>query len=77
MPMYSYICNNCKLEFDLLIDSTNKNEKIKCEKCGSENTSRTFSSFAVSSSSGNSMCDAGSCDVARHQGACCPGCKHH
>ncbi|HAM39668.1 MAG TPA: hypothetical protein DCP53_09800 [Elusimicrobia bacterium] len=75
MPIYSYVCNNCKCEFDLLIDSTNKSEKIKCEKCGSESISRTFSTFSVSNSANNNICESGSCDIARQHGACCPGCK--
>ncbi|HPP87083.1 MAG TPA: zinc ribbon domain-containing protein [bacterium] len=79
MPIYEYICNNCKNEFDLLIYG---NENAQCPKCESSNLSKKFSVFAVGGAN-NSMSCADTCASANYCPSaaaggelpgCCPGC---
>ena len=69
MPIYSYICKDCKERFDLLIGFGDKDEKSVCKKCGSKNIEKTFSSFGVGSSaqkgkaSSESSCPTGTCPL--------------
>jgi putative FmdB family regulatory protein len=46
VPIYEYKCKNCGEKFDVFVLSQN-DTAILCEKCGSENTERMFSSFAA------------------------------
>ena len=62
MPIYTYICNDCKEKSDLLVGVGGKDEKLICKKCGSKNIERTYSSFGVgSSSSKDASCPTGTC----------------
>jgi len=45
MPIYEFRCNDCGYKFETLV--MKKDQKVNCEKCGSENLSRLLSSFAV------------------------------
>jgi len=56
MPIYEYKCSDCDSKFEVLVFS--QNEKIICEKCGSENSERLLSGFASTVSSSDS---GGSC----------------
>ncbi len=40
MPIYEYRCNNCNLEFELLIFSY---EEAVCPKCGAKNLTKKVS----------------------------------
>jgi putative FmdB family regulatory protein len=64
MPIYTYICKDCKARFELLVGMTSEKTELKCEKCGSKNIERTFEAFSVgkggSGSSGPS-CPTGTC----------------
>ncbi len=48
MPIYEYVCNSCGEEFEQLVFSSDK--VIKCRKCGSEDTVKKMSMFAMKSS---------------------------
>ena len=65
MPIYSYICEDCKEKFDLLVGVVAEKEKIKCKKCNSKNVKRTLTSFSVggSNSSSSSACPTGTCPL--------------
>jgi len=66
MPVYSYKCKDCVKKFDLLVGVGKGNEELKCQKCGSKNLERLFSSFGVragSSSSNISSCPTGTCQL--------------
>jgi len=67
MPIYSYICRDCKEKFDLFIGISGKDEKLICKKCGSKNIQKIFSSFGVGSLSGkdkpDSSCSSGICPL--------------
>lgn len=49
MPMYEYTCEKCHKSFDHLARSMNSDEKVKCPQCGSTQTARALSVFAVGS----------------------------
>lgn len=66
MPVYSYICKDCKEKFDLFIGISPEDDKLACKKCGSKNIQRIFSSFGVVSSpdkdsGSDSPCPTGTC----------------
>lgn len=47
MPIYEYACKSCGERFEKLIRTMNSSEKIACPKCGSAQTARALSVFAV------------------------------
>jgi len=57
MPIYEYTCKSCNAKFEHLVRSMNAETKAPCPSCGSEQTARALSVFAVSS--GGSKSDAG------------------
>ena len=68
MPIYTYICNECGEEFDLLVGVTAQQEELKCKKCNSKNIKKIFSTFSVSGGSGkssgsDSSCPTGTCPL--------------
>ena len=49
MPIYEYTCKSCKSKFEQLVRSMSSEAKVKCPECGSAETARNLSVFAVSS----------------------------
>ncbi len=49
MPIYEYVCRDCGQEFEQLV--FNSREVVKCRKCGSGNTEKKMSLFAMKSGS--------------------------
>jgi putative FmdB family regulatory protein len=47
MPVYDYTCKSCGQRFDKLVKSAENRDKAACPKCGSKQTSRALSVFAV------------------------------
>ncbi len=45
MPIYEYVCNACGEEFEQLVFSSD--EVIKCRSCGSGDTTKKMSAFAM------------------------------
>ena len=45
MPLYEYICNDCRTQFDALRSMNNADAPIACQDCQGENTSRMLSLF--------------------------------
>jgi putative FmdB family regulatory protein len=80
MPIFEYVCQECKYEFEALVFGR---DKAKCPKCESKKLSPQLSVFAVSAkgSSGSASSDApmsggggcGSCGDPRGPGACSLG----
>lgn len=70
MPIYEFICKNCKEEFELLVYS--KEEEV-CPKCGSKNLTKKISKVIFksakesggSSSSSCSSCSSGNCSTCK------------
>ena len=70
MPIYTFVCKDCKEKFDLLIGVTMDKPELKCKKCGSKNIERIISSFNVGESSKNTQTSSDSgCP-----GGVCPTC---
>ncbi len=53
MPIYEYTCKQCQKQFETLVRSMSSTAPVKCPECGSENTARTLSVFAVGSEQGS------------------------
>ncbi|MBC8258265.1 MAG: zinc ribbon domain-containing protein [SAR324 cluster bacterium] len=51
MPLYDYQCQQCSSGFTELRRTTEMDASIDCPECGSRDTQRTLSSFAVGGSS--------------------------
>ena len=49
MPIYEYTCKSCDAKFEQLLRTMSGDPKFKCPKCGSAQTARSLSVFAVSS----------------------------
>jgi len=66
LPVYSYICRDCKEKFNLFAGVGEKDEKLVCKKYGSKNIEKILSSFAVgsfSNKSTESSCSTGNCSL--------------
>jgi len=70
MPIYEYICDDCKNEFEKIV--INKQQEIACPKCASKKATIQLSVFATanggtnggpssSSSGGGGLCCGGGC----------------
>jgi putative FmdB family regulatory protein len=73
MPIYEYACKSCNARFEQLVKSMNGQEKVGCPKCGSPQTSRELSVFAVGAeSSGKSSggAEPGMCGRCGGPGPC-------
>ena len=57
MPIYEYSCKACEHRFEELVPTMNAVEKPACPECGSKQTSRILSTFAVAKEA-NKMSDA-------------------
>jgi putative FmdB family regulatory protein len=51
VPLYEYACKSCKTEFEKLVKSMTSAGAVECPKCGSKETARALSVFAVGSQS--------------------------
>jgi putative FmdB family regulatory protein len=47
MPIYEYHCNQCQLEFSLLLLSPKELKKASCRYCQSKDLKKLLSSFSV------------------------------
>ena len=54
MPIYEYTCKKCENKFEKLVRSMSSTEAILCPECGSKQTERELSVFAVSADAGRS-----------------------
>ena len=75
MPIYEYICQECKHEFELLRPMAQADAGAPCVKCGSSLLKRKLSVFYAESGgkavSGMSEPSCGSC-----ASSSCAGCGH-
>lgn len=58
MPIYEYICLDCKKEYEILRSFNEAETPVDCEKCGSENVKRKLSVF-YAQSGGSTISGAG------------------
>lgn len=72
MPIYEYVCLDCKKEYEILRSFNESDQPFGCDKCGGENVKRKLSlAFAHSGGStvagmgggggGCSSCSSGNC----------------
>ncbi|MCP4685282.1 MAG: zinc ribbon domain-containing protein [bacterium] len=62
MPIFEFKCSDCDHKFEDLVP--NSETRLKCPKCGSENTGKLMSTFAASAPGGGPAapsCGAPSC----------------
>ena len=59
MPIYEYICEDCKVRYEHLV--IGQNGDISCPKCGSRKASLQFSTFAAPHGEDSSADAAPSC----------------
>ena len=52
MPIYEYVCDECKSRFERIV--TAKNDKPECPKCGSHRSTVQFSTFSAHTGNGSS-----------------------
>jgi len=70
MPIYSYRCDKCHNEFEMLVGVTSEKKNLQCTKCGSAEVKKILSTFSVgSSNSESSTCSTGTCPTGT-----CPTC---
>jgi len=65
MPIFEYQCAKCSHVTSFLEKAGNKKTHV-CEKCGSRDTKKAFSTFSAKSgdsSSGASSCPTGTCPL--------------
>ncbi|MBN1786923.1 MAG: zinc ribbon domain-containing protein [Sedimentisphaerales bacterium] len=65
MPIFEYKCGKCghKTEF---LEKADSGQKHTCEKCGSDDMKKLFSTFSAGSgskSSGSDSCPTGTCPL--------------
>ena len=59
MPIYEYVCTDCRTRFDALRPMARADETIACTKCGGTHTARVLSVFAVKAGDGAATLPAG------------------
>jgi len=65
MPIFEYRCKDCG-HVSSFLEKAGTRKRHACEKCGSKNTQKIFSTFAaraVDSSGGASSCPTGTCPL--------------
>ena len=74
MPIFEYVCKECKHEFEALVFGK---DKVECPKCHSKKLEPQLSMFAAVAKGASSPAPAagacGSCGDPRGPGACSPG----
>lgn len=65
MPIYEFVCEECKLEFDELVQPTRLLEQVVCPACHGQQVKRKISLFAPKAAGGidygRSLFPAASC----------------
>ncbi|HUL34519.1 MAG TPA: zinc ribbon domain-containing protein [Candidatus Eisenbacteria bacterium] len=68
MPIYEYICDDCKNHFEKIV--INKQQEIACPKCSSKKATIQLSVFATA---GNGSSSPSSGGFTSGGGGCCGG----
>jgi len=66
MPIYTFICKDCGMEFEVLVNAGDKEAEISCKKCNSKNIQKILSTFSARSknnSSSTPSCPTGTCNL--------------
>ena len=76
MPIYEYVCLDCKKEYEILRSFNEADKPLACNACGGENVKRKLSVF-YAQSGGHTVSGAGgvgSCSSCA--GGNCSSCGH-
>ena len=76
MPIYEYICLDCKYTFETLRPMKDSDAPIACEKCASGHTSRMISVFNAQSGGRVVAGNAAGSGCAGCSASSCAGCGH-
>lgn len=77
MPLYEFVCTECKEQFESLVASSKWEGRVACPHCGSRKVSKELSVFASAMGSGSTgpmPCDTGSCAMPPRQRKHSSGC---
>ena len=55
MPIYEFVCNKCKKNFEKFVLSIGNISEVKCPACGSEDVTKQFSTFSCMSGSSSPL----------------------
>jgi len=66
MPVFEYLCNECKTKYEIYHKSSSNPEEVQCPKCQSKDHKKLLSSFSATVTSESSSfggCADGSCGL--------------
>jgi putative FmdB family regulatory protein len=76
MPIYEYVCLDCKDEFELIRPMSQSDTPPACEACGGNHVKRKLA-MIVAMSGGHTVSGAsGGCSCGSCSGGNCAGCSH-
>ncbi len=67
MPIYEYICDDCKSQFEKIV--INRQQEISCPKCASKKATIQLSVFSSTTAASSAKSSSGSSGG----GSCCGG----
>lgn len=73
MPIYEYVCLDCRERVELMRPMKDADVLVICQKCGSDHTSRMLSVF-YANSGGRVVAGGGGGGCAGCAGGSCAGC---
>jgi putative FmdB family regulatory protein len=71
MPIYEYICDDCKTRYERIVLS--KTQEIACPKCASTRNTLQLSVFSAPSGSSNGASAKSTPSMSSGGGGCCGG----
>ena len=74
MPIYEYVCENCRREFSLLRPMREADFPAACEACGHPKTKRKLSVFAAHTGEGKLVAGTGGGSCSGCAGGSCASC---
>lgn len=75
MPIYEYVCLDCKKEYEILRSLNEADIPLVCKECGGENVKRKLSVF-YAQSGGHAVSGAGGGGCTSCAGGNCSSCGH-
>ena len=75
MPIYEFACRSCDHRFEELVKVNGSSPAVACPDCGSSQTTRLMSAFAVRSApaKGEGLASAFASEPSGGTGGCCGG----
>ncbi len=75
MPIYEYVCQDCKERFELMRPMKDADAAAACRKCNSQNIARLLS-VCYANSGGRALAGSGGGGCAGCSGGSCASCGH-